>query len=146
VRSSWDGATWGPWSGDWSFTTATAGTFPGVPTLISPPNQSTVGSLRPTVTWSPVSGATGYALALGDFVFMLTPPLNAFTMGFDLDPSTTYGWSASARNVYGWGTCSNEWTFTTPAAQNMSGASHAARMELVFEGEAPLGMWHTGSE
>jgi hypothetical protein len=113
VRSSLDGVNWGAWSGVWSFTTASVGVFPGTPALISPADQSTVSSLRPTLTWSPVTGATRYAISIDGFGFFSSS--SAFTMYFDLDPGTAYGWSVSARNTYGWGIPSGEWAFTTPA-------------------------------
>jgi hypothetical protein len=142
VRSSFDGVSWGEWSGVWSFTTASGGTLPGTPTLISPADQSTVGSLRPTLTWSPVTGATRYAIAVEEFVFFSSS--NEFTMGFDLDPNTTYEWSVSARNSYGWGTGSNEWTFITPSGQSTTNDSDTNATGLFFDLRGAMMILYTG--
>jgi len=129
VRSSLDGLNWGPWSGIWSFTTPSGGSLPGAPTHISPPDGSTVGSLRPTLTWSHVTGATRYAIAVGASVFF--SPVSGYTVGFELDPGTTYGWSVTARNSYGWGAQSPEWTFTTPAVQSRAGQGNVVAAKLL---------------
>jgi hypothetical protein len=118
VCSSLDGANWGEWSEVWSFTTASGGTVPDAPTLIEPGNGSTVSTLRPTLTWSPVPGATHYAVAIANSVYVRS--VTEFPVPFDLDPGTAYKWSASARNTYGWGADSDEWTFTTPSGQGIS--------------------------
>ena len=112
VRSSLDGVTWGPWSGVWFFTTPAGGTLPGTPALLSPANGGTVSSLRSALTWSPVSGATRYAVTVGGSTFFSST--SEYTLGVNLDPATVYTWSVSARNTYGWGNESSEWTFTTP--------------------------------
>ncbi len=120
ARSSLDGVNWGEWSAVWSFITPSGGSLPGAPALISPANQSTIDSLRPTLTWSHVTGATRYAVAVGGAVFFSS--LSGYAMSFDLDPGTSYGWSVTARNSYGWGTRSNEWAFTTPPVPGVTGA------------------------
>lgn len=142
VRSGFDGVNWGEWSGVWSFTTGSGGTLPGTADLISPADQSTVGSLRPTLTWSPVTGATRYAIALGTSVFFSSS--NEFTMYRDLDPNTTYEWSVSAGNSYGWGTQSNEWTFITPSVQSMTNDSGNGAASLFFDLEGAMMILHTG--
>jgi hypothetical protein len=136
VRSSLDGVNWGEWSAIWSLTTPSGGSLPGTPTLISPAGGSTVGSLRPTLTWSHVTGATRYAVAVGGSVFFSA--VNGLTMGFDLDPGTTYGWSVTARNSYGWGTQSNEWTFTTPSVQSTANVRDSGTVPARYQG-----MWVT---
>jgi hypothetical protein len=144
VRSSFDGDNWGAWSGVWSFTTASGGTLPGAPDLISPTNGSTAGSLRPTLTWSPVSGATKYAITLDASTYFSA--LNEFTVYSDLDPSTSYRWSVSARNGYGWGAPSNEWIFTTPSVQSTSGAGGAGATGSFFDLQGGTRIWHTAGD
>jgi hypothetical protein len=52
-----------PWSAAYSFTTRIpAPTPPPAPNLLSPDQAATGAPIRPTFTWSPVSGATGYIL------------------------------------------------------------------------------------
>jgi hypothetical protein len=141
IRSSFDEVNWGEWSGVWSLTTASGGTLPGTAALISPADQSTVGSLRPTLTWSAVTGATNYAIAVGKFVFLSSS--NELTMFFDLDPNTTYKWSVSACNTYGWGTRSNEWTFITPSGQSITNDSDTSATGLFFDLQGAKMILHT---
>jgi hypothetical protein len=142
LRSSFDGTDWGEWSGVWSFTTASGGALPGAPTLISPADQSTVGSLRPTLTCSPVTGATRHAIAVGGSVYFSTS--NELTLSRDLDPDTTYKWSVSARNSYGWGTKSSEWTFITPSIQSMPNESDTGATGLFFDLQGAMMILNTG--
>jgi len=144
VRSSLDGVNWGEWSEVWSFITASGGTLPGAPTLISPTNQSTVSSLRPTLTWSLVSGATNYAITIGGWTWFST--LNESPVIFDLDLNATYRWSVSARNGYGWGAQSNEWAFTTPFAQNTVNGNDANTTGLFYDFQGAMVTLHTFSD
>jgi len=117
ARSSLDGVNWGNWSAVWSFQTASGGTWPDPPALVSPPNGSTVTSRRPLLKWSAVAGATNYGVSVtwqggGRRWFPTTAETSVF---WDLDTNMTYEWSVRARNDYGWGTDSDAWTFTTPS-------------------------------
>lgn len=144
VRSSLDEVNWGEWSEVWSFKTASGGTLPDAPTLISPTDQSTVSSLRPALTWSLVSGATNYAITIGGWTWFST--LNESPVIFDLDLNTTYRWSVSARNGYGWGAQSNEWAFTTPFAQNTVNGNDANTTGLFYDFQGAMVILHTFSD
>jgi hypothetical protein len=135
-RSSLDGVTWGPWSSVWSFFTPSGGTVGGTPTLISPASGSTASSLRPRFRWNTVPGATKYALAIAQYVFIL--PGTDFTINHDLDPGMTYPWTVTARNAYGWGSPSAAWTITTPAVTTglADAAASASAMVEISRGVA----------
>jgi hypothetical protein len=120
ARSSYDGINWGPWSEAWSFTTPTGGTLPGSPYLISPTEGSTVTSLKPTLTWSAVSGATLYQLTIihgptQERFYGLTTTTEVTAPL--LYPDSDYYWYVTARNDYGWGYYSGSRLFYTPPVQ-----------------------------
>jgi hypothetical protein len=144
ARSSLDGTNWGEWSEVWSFTTASGGTLPGAPTLVSPGNGSTVGTLRPTLTWSPVPGATRYAVAIVDRTYF--PSETEFPVFFDLEPGTAYKWSVTARNTYGWGAESDEWLFTTPSGQGITGDRRVGAKRPYFDRSGAEVVLHLVSE
>ena len=114
TKASLDGVTWGPWSSVWSFFTPSGGTVAGTPTLLAPADGTAVATLRPTFRWTAVPGATWYLLAVGRYTFMVEG--TEMTPWVDLDPGVVQRWSVGARNGYGWGARSGEWTITTPAA------------------------------
>ena len=115
------GDTVGPYSETWCFTTGSGGSVLPAPTLIAPPNGSTLASGMADLEWAPVSGASGYlqhwrkAGELGDNYNWRTGTTLPFkTSG--LTPGTTYEWWISAWNDYAIGAESERWLFTTPAA------------------------------
>jgi hypothetical protein len=114
--SAFDGVTWGAWSETWSFRTPSGGVLPGVPALLSPANGSTAGSLRPSLRWTAVQGATRYAVRIGSSTYL--PLNNQYAVSEDLDADTIYTWHASARNDYGWGPTSQTWSFRTPPGRD----------------------------
>lgn len=114
AQSTTDGTVWGPWSSVWSFLTPSGGAVAATPTLLSPPNGSTVSTLQPTFRWAAVPGATLYRLKFGDMALRLAQ--TEFVPPMKLGAGETVAWQVSARNAYGWGVPSAEWTIITPAA------------------------------
>jgi hypothetical protein len=109
----------GPYSEVLAFTTAgSGGAFLPAPTLIAPPDESTLPSLPATFQWSAVTGAVEYLICwreLGqvgysfDWVTETDTDMDWFKAG------TTYEWWVQARNDYALGDSSEIWQFTTPA-------------------------------
>lgn len=132
AQSTTDGTVWGPWSGVWSFLTASGGAVAATPTLLSPPNGSTVSTLQPTFRWAAVPGATLYRLKFGDMALRLAQ--TQFVPPMKLGAGETVAWQVSARNAYGWGAPSAEWTIITPAAAPPEG-------QQVTRGSPAL-VWH----
>lgn len=105
-----------PYSETWSFTTGSGGTILPASTLISPPNGSTITTLKTTLQWSAVAGATGYLLHWRK--------VGASTVGYgwladtqkevQFEADTTYEWWVSAYNEYALGDDSVKWQFTAP--------------------------------
>ena len=104
----------------WSFTTASAPPPLSAPTLISPANGAAGLSLKPTLTWNPVAGSSGYDVYLGTS----NPPVagaatlaSSFTPGTALIPGTTYYWRVASRdpNYRNAEASSTVWSFTTAA-------------------------------
>lgn len=114
AKASLDGVAWGPWSSVWSFFTPSGGAVAGTPTQLSPADGMAVTTLRPTFRWTAVPGATWYLLAVGRYTFMVKD--TEMAPWVDLDAGVVQRWSVGARNDYGWGPRSGEWTITTPAA------------------------------
>lgn len=116
---------WGPFSSSWTFRTGTGGTIPPAPRLLSPPNNSTIYSPDPIVTWQGVPGAKGFS------VVAKYTPYNGFA-GFAWDSTATshqfhlppidrsYDWYVQVRNDYAWSAQSSLWRFTV-ASTSISG-------------------------
>ena len=85
------------------------------------PNGSTVSTLQPTFRWAAVPGATLYRLKFGDMALRLAQ--TEFVPPMKLGAGETVSWQVSARNGYGWGVPSAEWTIITPAAAPEEGAA-----------------------
>ena len=101
-------------------------TVPGSPTLISPPDGSTITTTTPTFTWNSVSTADYYGLYISE------PPYGPSHLVFDseedygpiygssftslpsgiLEDGVTYYWNMRAHNSAGWGGFSDSWHFT----------------------------------
>lgn len=108
-----------PYSAVWSFTTV--GPPPPAPGLISPPNGAQNVSVTPTLTWSSVSGATGYRLMVArDTGFTnVVYDSSIITTSRQIGPllsNTQYYWRVSASNPGGSGPFSVRFGFTTTAA------------------------------
>jgi subtilisin-like proprotein convertase family protein len=96
-----------------------AGT-PAAGSLTSPANASTVGGLRPTLSWSAFPTATsyrvqiatdpGFASIVADQVVSAT----SFQPASNLAANTTYYWRVAGINACGEGAFTTPWSFTTP--------------------------------
>jgi len=112
------------WSGVWSFTTT--GATPGTPTLSLPNNGASDQSVTPTLSWSAVTGATGYTLQVSkdqwfsSFVYNQSGITNTSRQVTGLNNAVTYYWRVSAANSYGTSGWSGVWSFTTAAASQFT--------------------------
>ncbi|MHB8990471.1 MAG: glycoside hydrolase family 78 protein [Chloroflexota bacterium] len=114
--SSADGAS--GWSDGWSFFAGP----PAAPTLTAPGDGTLLDNWRPTLAWSPVTGATSYkvhyvragssARVSGDLT-TTSFLLDTFWGGDSTAESSSYEWWVEARNVNG-STSSAHWAFSTP--------------------------------
>ena len=115
--------SWGPYSSTWSFTTGSDGTVLLGPELVSPPNNSDVYTLRPTLQWRnspgtrgfflvamPVAGGSGY----GWECEYCTAESAQFWV--DLPQNSSWDWWGRLRNDYAWGAKSSVWRFTVRQA------------------------------
>ena len=97
------------------------GTPPGVPTLVSPTNGSTVADLTPTFDWNDVTDATSYTILVDNASNFSSPEINqtvtssTYTPGSNLVAGTYY-WKVLATNGSGSSAYSGAWsvTLTTP--------------------------------
>lgn len=88
------------------------------PSLINPPNNSTISSL-PTFSWQAVSGSAGYNILIDDESSFTSPyaktpyyPTNPSYSPQTLNPGTYY-WKVKAKDSNGnWGSFSSIWSFT----------------------------------
>ena len=106
----------GQWSAVREFTTLDEPAL-GVPTLVSPANESTEISLDTVLSWSDVEDATAYILHVSSDGFN-TLLLNESTSETefsvsDLKEETEYSWRVRATNATDEGDWSLEWNFTT---------------------------------
>jgi hypothetical protein len=114
---------WGPYSPTWEFTTGSNGTILTGPELVSPPTNSDVYTLRPTLRWQslpgaqgfftlalPVGGGPGYGWYFNDFI------VNSVQFFVDLPVNSSWDWSVRLRNAYAWGAQSELWRFTVRQA------------------------------
>jgi hypothetical protein len=113
------------WSQVWSFTTIEATLSP--PTLVSPPNNSVNISLTPTLSWTEVTGATGYQLqvstssSFSSFVLNITVTGTSYTIPSGiLQGYTVYYWRVASRNAGGQGSFTASWNFRTVQTFNLS--------------------------
>jgi hypothetical protein len=105
----------GPYSELWSFTTGSEGTIPPAPSLLSPPDGSTLAGTIATLRWTSVSGAAEYLISWstgGPATYRARRDTTEATL-LTLSPNTTYEWWVQARNDYAWGDESAHWQFTT---------------------------------
>jgi fibronectin type 3 domain-containing protein len=103
------------WSSTWSFTTGSSCPAPSAPSLISPPNNATDIALRPTFSWSSVSGATSYTIqvsissSFSTYVVSQPATVTFYTLSSDLTENTMYYWRVRAESSCG----SSEWSKTS---------------------------------
>ncbi len=91
---------------------------PAAPTLLTPPNGATGTSTSPTLTWSPVAGATGYTVEVAtDAGFTNIIHTNTVAGTSDsvsgLAIQTQYFWRVRSENSCGSGANSAVFSFTT---------------------------------
>jgi hypothetical protein len=109
----------GPWSDTWYFSTVVAP--PSPPTLLLPPNNSMNQSLTPTLTWTPVPGATYYHAKIwsdagfGTLVWdsNYIPGTQVTVPPGYLWGSHTFYWKVASGNLAGEGNYSSAFSFTT---------------------------------
>jgi hypothetical protein len=115
--------SWGPYSPTWSFTTGSNGTILSGPELVSPPNNSDVYTLRPTLQWRtlpeareffavamPVGGGSGYGWGCSDCTS------ESVQFWVDLPLNSSWDWWVRLRNDYAWGAKSSVWRFSVRQA------------------------------
>jgi len=97
------------------------GTPPGVPTLVSPTNGSTVADLTPTFDWNDVADATSYTILVDNASNFSSPEINVSPTTSTYTPASnlaagTYYWKVLATNSSGSSAYSVVWsvTLTTP--------------------------------
>ncbi|HUI92207.1 MAG TPA: SUMF1/EgtB/PvdO family nonheme iron enzyme [Chitinivibrionales bacterium] len=107
-------------SSPWKFTTVPATALPA-PTLLSPANAAASQPLVVALSWTTVTGATGYHVQVSTAVSFLTIVTEdsllaapSKTVG-NLAAATLYYWRARAKNANGPGAWSSAWSFTTAA-------------------------------
>jgi hypothetical protein len=103
----------GPWSDPWNFTVPPA---PGVPTLLSPVDESAIENSTPTLTWTTVAGATTYFVQVSqepDFGSLEIDSFSATTSytvpGSDALAQGTYYWKVRAEDGCRAGDWSSAW-------------------------------------
>jgi len=109
---------WGPFSGYWTFSLPQA-LAPGQVSLRSPANNSTVGSLNPTLRWYAVSAFPEVDLYQVRLMLNSSVVQDVYVTGTQTQLSslirdTKYGWKVRAENAVGWGAWSATWYFWTP--------------------------------
>ena len=131
---------WSNPSAGWSFTTVSV---PSAPSLLSPSDGASGVGLTPTLSWSPVSGADAYQIAVYDGASLVlvgysgsgsyTVPSGRLVYGH------TYTWLVWAHNGFGWSNPSTGWSFTTgvPSAPVLVSPANGA----VGVGLAPTLQW-----
>jgi len=96
------------------------GTPPGVPTLVSPTNGSTVADLTPTFDWNDVTDATSYTIQVDNNNTFASPEatssptVSTFTPASNLAAGTYY-WRVLATNSSGSSAYCAYWTVTLTA-------------------------------
>jgi hypothetical protein len=98
-----------------SFTTVTSCTLPGTPTVSAPANGATGVATSTTLSWSAVSGATGYDVYFGTSAspaFYSSPATNSLAVS-GLASNTTHYWRVVAKNACGAGASTGTMSFTT---------------------------------
>jgi serine protease Do len=110
------------WSDDWHFSIAQS-TLPGVPTLVSPLNESVLTTTTPTLSWTPVSGADYYAVWVGTgriadeqykiWYQNVTTGTSVIVPAGKLTAGQQYTWEVCAHNSAGFGSWSDAWHFST---------------------------------
>jgi Domain of unknown function (DUF1906) len=105
--------------------TTAPGTPPAVPNGLAPGNTvspgPTLSSLSPTLTWSAVSGATQYSIAVRDLstnTLIVDTTVTTNSYAASLVAGRGYRWAVSACNSSGCSSSAAPLYFTTPAAVN----------------------------
>ena len=106
------------WTSPWNFTTVPPPIL-SVPTLISPASGSVNQSQRPTLVWSPVSGAATYHVQVStdtNFSFVVIADSTLVTPSKTIDSlpaGVKVFWRVRAKNAAGTSGWTTPWTFTT---------------------------------
>ncbi|MBT8447767.1 MAG: thrombospondin type 3 repeat-containing protein [Gammaproteobacteria bacterium] len=96
-----------------------ANAVPSSTTLQAPANGATAQATNPNLSWSAVSGATGYVVELdddpgfGSIDFTTTTAETSAAVDVALNVETTYYWRVRATNACGDGATSGAFSFTT---------------------------------
>jgi hypothetical protein len=102
-------------SATYSFTTASSCTLPGTATISAPANNATGVATSTTLSWSAVSGATGYDVYFGTATSpsLYASPSTSSLAVSSLSGATKYYWRVVAKNACGSGTSTATMSFTT---------------------------------
>jgi hypothetical protein len=111
-------AGWGQFGSWWKFTTQS--NLPGVPVLLSPPNQASNISIYPLLDWANVIGAIGYKVQVSPYadfhllvVYDTTLISSEYQVPGGLAYNSGYFWRAAAKNDETWGNYSGAFRFFT---------------------------------
>lgn len=125
VRAANAGGT-SAWYSAWSFTTASAGTAPAVPTLDTPADNATGIPVMASLRWHLADGATSYDIEVSASASM-SPVLEGATQISRISYSCAslaegrmYYWRVRARNAYGTSAWSVIRSFTTVGGSTLS--------------------------
>jgi len=93
---------------------------PALPTLVSPPNNSTDISVTPTMVWNASSGATNYKIQISTVAnfLVVTDSATISNTQYIVTPEIlsggyTYFWRVNASNSQGTSSWSSVWSFST---------------------------------
>lgn len=111
-------AGWGAFGLWWKFTTQS--NLPGVPVLLSPPNQAANISVTPLLDWSNVNDAIQYKVQVSPFadfhvlvIYDTTLISSEYQVTEGLAYNSGYFWRAAAKNNEAWGNYSAPFRFFT---------------------------------
>jgi len=140
-----------PWSAVNSFSTVAppVTAIPAAPVLSSPSNMAKSQVTSPTLTWSAVTGATGYGLQVSTDVNFLTTTVNLTGLTSvnraltGLTDGTTYYWRVNASNSGGISPWSSVFSFTTSAPVVPPGGSILSVPTLQLPADRATGISRT---
>ena len=93
-----------------TFTTGSGTTLPPPPSLLSPDDGATTGSIRVVLSHSTVPTATSYWVSAGNIAYFSS---NSYVTTIN-NPNTLVSWQVRSQNDVGYGEWSATRTFTTP--------------------------------
>lgn len=118
------------WSEHRSFNTRV---LPAKPTLISPSDQNTIDTLKPSFDWNDAAYVASYRIQVDDNNDFTSTVIDqsgltgsAHNPTSDLAVNTTYYWRVQSANAVGTSSWSDRWWFKTPSPPSAPGLSSPA--------------------